>query len=518
MRVLIISLFTEWSHHFGTDLEIAQRHLDDGDTVELLGCDDSIGRCRVNIDGIRNQCGLCVYKRNRGAELLSKPVKIHRIADYSREHDVAEERARIERLATRKEFKAYEVDGMDIGWGSLSSTIDVFRDPFLETTGADDVARKQCEAAVKMGRAVTRFLAAQNVYDRAYIFNGRWATSRAAFRACRQAGLDVMTHERGCSAYKYMLFENSLPHSREYWHKAIKEVWEVASEEQRDVGRQFFEDNRAGKAVSWKSFIKDQEKNKLPDGWDAKRRNIVIFNSSEDEFAGIDASWQWQFFAKQSDEIQRVVEDMAGIDPQARVYLRMHPNLTNVDNADTRAYQAITADNFVLIPPADAVSTYDLIEAAACVLTFGSTVGAEATYWRRPSVVAGPAFYEDLDAAYVARSHEQLMDLITQDLKPKPVENAIKYGYYLRTRGAEFRHWRSTGLFGGDFRGVDLDSIGCDPIERRARKMADHLGLRKGFAARALVASLVFLGNAALAPLYFLPAGRRWLRNRGKLS
>lgn len=518
MRVLVISLFTEWPLPLAMELEIAQNHLDAGDDVELLGCDSSIGRCQVNTNGSKKHCNHCGCIRTEAIELLSKPIRVHRISDFVRDSDIAGERSSIERLHGRASFKAYEVDGMDIGWGAISSTIDHFRDPFLEATGAEDVARKQCEAAVKMGRAVTRFLATQKGFDRAYIFNGRWATSRAAFRACRQAGLDVMTYERGSSGYKYMLFENSMPHSREYWKKAINEAWEVASEEQRDVGRQFFEDRRAGKEVSWISFTKDQEKNKLPDGWDAKRRNITIFNSSEDEFSGIDASWEWPFFAKQSEEIQRVVEDMARIDPQARVYLRMHPNLKNVDNADTRAYQAIAADNFVLIPPADAVSTYALIEAAACVLTFGSTVGAEATYWRRPSVLAGPALYEDLDVAYVARSHEQLIDLITQELEPKPVENAIKYGYYLRTFGVDYRHYRSTGLSTGDFKGVDLSKIGRDPIKRRARQMADHLGLREGVSARALVASLIFFGNAALAPLYLFPAGRRWLRNRGKLS
>jgi hypothetical protein len=518
MRVLIISLFTEWSNHLGTDLEIAQNHLDAGDDVELLSCDASVGRCRVNTNGNKTQCDICGCIRTQAIKLLSKPIRVHRISDFVRDSDIAGERSSVTRLHGVASFRAYEVDGMDIGWGALSTTIDVFRDPFLDTPGCEDVAREQCEAAVKMGRAVTRFLSTQKGFDRAYIFNGRWATSRAAFRACRQAGLDVITHERGCSAYKYTLFENSLPHSREYWHKAINEAWDAASEEQRDVGRQFFEDNRAGKAIIWNSFINGQEKERLPDGWDESRRNIVIFNSSEDEFTGIDASWQWPFFSMQSEEIRRIAEDMARADPQARVYLRMHPNLKTVDNADTRNSRAITADNFVLIPPAEAVSTYDLIEAADMVLTFGSTVGVEATYWGRPSVLAGPAFYEDLDAAYVARSHKQLMDFLTQDLEPKPFENAVKYGFYLRTFGAEFRHWRPTGLFSGDFKGVDIGKIGRDPIERRAWKAADHLGLGKGFAAEVLVAALVLIGNAALAPLYVLPAGRKWLRNHGKLS
>jgi hypothetical protein len=61
----------------------------------------------------------------------------------------------------------------------------------------------------------------------------------------------------------------------------LKGVSAGVSAMQREIGRQFFEDNRAGKAVDWMPFIKGQEKDKLPDGWDADRRSIVIFNSSE---------------------------------------------------------------------------------------------------------------------------------------------------------------------------------------------------------------------------------------------
>lgn len=38
MRVLVISFLNSWISHLGTELELAQRHLDDGDTVESLGC------------------------------------------------------------------------------------------------------------------------------------------------------------------------------------------------------------------------------------------------------------------------------------------------------------------------------------------------------------------------------------------------------------------------------------------------------------------------------------------------
>ena len=40
MRVLVFTANTDWKPHYETDLEIIQRHLDDGDEVVHLHCDD----------------------------------------------------------------------------------------------------------------------------------------------------------------------------------------------------------------------------------------------------------------------------------------------------------------------------------------------------------------------------------------------------------------------------------------------------------------------------------------------
>jgi len=59
------------------------------------------------------------------------------------------------------------------------------------------------------------------------------------------------------------------------------------------------------------------------------------------------------------------------------------------------------------------VDSYDIVSAADVVLTFGSTIGIEAAYYGKPSILLGRAVYEDLGSCYVPSSHDELMKLLS---------------------------------------------------------------------------------------------------------
>jgi hypothetical protein len=109
----------------------------------------------------------------------------------------------------------------------------------------------------------------------------------------------------------------------------------------------------------------------------------------------------------------------------------------------------------VLAPESD-VDTYALIENASVVVSFGSTVGIEAVYWNKPSVLLGPSFYQDLGAAYKVATHEDALDAI---LRPKlgDKEMALAYGYWANTRGEAYKYYEPDDFYTGTFCGVNLD-------------------------------------------------------------
>jgi len=114
----------------------------------------------------------------------------------------------------------------------------------------------------------------------------------------------------------------------------------------------------------------------LPPGWDADKRNVVVFGSSEDEFAAIGAEWDRRVYPGQAEALRRICSGLAA-DPAVQVTLRLHPNMAGLDRGYARELLALDGshDNLHLVRPESDVSTYALLDAADTVVTFGSTLG-----------------------------------------------------------------------------------------------------------------------------------------------
>jgi hypothetical protein len=80
------------------------------------------------------------------------------------------------------------------------------------------------------------------------------------------------------------------------------------------------------------------------------------------------------------------------------------------------------------------------MEHCATVVTFGSTMGAEATFWSKPSILLGRAAYEGLGVAHEPRTYEEFEDLVLDStLTPRGRLAAFKYGYWAAEAGDDVR-------------------------------------------------------------------------------
>lgn len=455
MRVLIISLFSHMRHHLATELELAQTHLDDGDEVHVLACNGDLPACMGNTRAEPHRCRSCITARYIGLKSLTSIPPVYLLDHFYSAADRAREATLKTSFATDAEIRSYVVDGLDIGYGALSSTVWEYRDPHLESEASRELLGRMIVASFRVFRSVENFLKANRDYDRVYIFNGRFATSRGALRACQQAGVDVFLHERGSTSEKYMVFENSLPHDRKRMLERINRMWDAADSEARKQGDIFYQERRNRVESLWHSFTKEQQAGKLPDQWDPDARNVVVFTSSEDEFVSIGKEWENPAFETQTQAIVDLHKALIESDSPIELYVRMHPNLRKVDNSDTRRQRALRGDRLHVIPPDSEICSYALLDGCEKVISFGSTMGIEANYWGKPSILAGISFYGELGGTYAAASDEELYQLAVANLDPKPNEPARKYGFYTRTFGQPFVHYRavdfSTGFFRGKF-------------------------------------------------------------------
>jgi len=458
MQILIVGPYSLWTPHVETDMELAEEHLLAGDAVTLISCEADMELC--DLDGAHRvrSCVRCIGRRNAGVNALSGEVTVVRFPTLL----TADDRVALAALRTDfssiEELRAYRFGAFDVGFAALSSVIWLHRDSDLLLEDVAEEIAKFMRSSCAMHLAVKRFLASHPT-DRVYVFNGRMAPLRGALRACQEAGVECVIHERGCDPGHYSLHTNALPHQIAYTEDLIRSAWESPTpprEEKVRIATEWFDKRWRGAATSWVSFTEAQEQNLLPSDWDPTRRNISIFTTSEFEFAAISDEWNNPIFADNTRGVMQLIESVAGRD-DVHIYLRMHPNLIGLDNRSVRLLRSFEASGATVLEPESKVCSYTLMAASEKVVVTGSSVGIEAAFRGKPAILAGRCYYGALGSTYLPESFEELVRLtLARDLPGLPNEGAIMYGYYQATFGRRFRHFAPRGLFDGRFKGARL--------------------------------------------------------------
>jgi hypothetical protein len=443
MKVLFLSLYAD-TPHFETELELISDLLEQGHEVHVLRCRGELAACIKNPDHRPGWCKVCVSKIDDG--LRSLAVRVEELGPAPAvdlpDFDDAEQ------------LKQYCFQDANIGRGVYSTVCSrINKDTKFDTRKYAADIRRELQSAHHVFTA-TRALLSRLRPDAVYLFNGRFATSYAAVEACRQSGVDFFTHERGGTPDRYLLRKNALPHDIQINHQEILASWGEGGDDKVAAAERWYRARRDGQEKSWESFTKAQTVGRLPDGFDPGKRNIAIFNSTMEEYASI-KGWEPTLYP---DEVQGLVQIVRalGSRPDVKVWLRVHPNLKNIargDNYQLREYGLLEAGNLTIIWPESPVHTYALLDACQVTLTFGSTVGAEACFWKKPSVLAGRALYEQLGCCHRPQSHEELMALLLGDPPCQPPLGALQYGYWETVRGTPYRKFEPTGLYSGRFKG-----------------------------------------------------------------
>ena len=276
--------------------------------------------------------------------------------------------------------------------------------------------------------------------DEVVIYNGRLYENRLFYDIANTLGIRFKALEvvgGNLEPYKKVSYDGGLPHSISLNTRKIEELWNNSSineDIKTEIATSFFNRRRGGELVADVAvYISAQKQGTLPKNFDYSKRNIAIFNSSQDEMAAIGDEWdEGSLFLSQYDAIEYMLQSA----PDLHYNLRIHPNLKGVSHqAHLKLYELSKYDNITIIPPESEVSTYALMDACEKVVTFGSTMGVEATFWGKPSILLGRSLYENLDVCYKLSDKEQLVSLLNNPhLPPKDKVGAMKYSYFLLDR------------------------------------------------------------------------------------
>jgi hypothetical protein len=433
--------------HLETELEIASNLLETGNEVFFLVCKAQLQTCFINPDHDKIICLACRSKGAAGLNLIG--IDSSHILDFP-EVDI-DYNAIKKSFNSIDELKAYKHRGIDVGLAVASSLVSSTRDHVFDTTTYSEQIKRGLETAIFVYES-TKKVIDEIKPDCVIIFNGRFLESRPLLRICELMGIKYYTHERGGTVANYVKRENNTPHSLNAIINEIDEVWSLAGDEKEEIGKRFYEDRRNKVIQSWAVFTDNQVDGSLPKNLNSEKKNVAIFNSSMDEYEGI-PDFKNKLYKDDNDGIWQLCNSFKH-DHDIQFFLRVHPNLKGLNNTQNKELAKLRGQftNLTIIEADEQVDSYALIDAVDCVVTYGSTIGIEAIYWNKPSILLGRAFYEDLECILTPGTHQEVCELIRSDLgKPNNNIGALKYGYWSLMQGFEFKKFIPDGLFKGRF-------------------------------------------------------------------
>lgn len=438
-KTLIYSHTGLTSKQIGLTTEIIEGLVNTGKDLRVLLCDNVLHNCYFN--RTHNVLGCASCQSRQRALLHQAGVKKEQLLSLTK---FSNSDLDLPVFKTTEELVDYTYDDIDIGRGVASSIISYYRDLDINS----EKYREFIDIELSKAVTVVKNIKAQYEqwrFDEIYIFNGRFAETWPVIKFAEQNSIPFYTMEAGAHD-RYELFENALPHSMIARQTKIEKYWNEANEIDRvQIGNEWFT-NRKGRVDKFeKSFVKAQIDNQLPVGFDPSKRNISIFNSSEDEMASI-SEYQNDLYKNQNEAIIQILNQYQN-DPDLQFYLRLHPNLSGVDNAQTKEIYNLKYPNLTIIKPEEKIDTYALMDACEKTISFGSSTGIEATYWGKPSILYGKAFYMYLDCVYNPQSFGELTSLIkNHDLPAKSKQATLPFGFFMMTYGTTPTHFSFGGI------------------------------------------------------------------------
>ncbi len=451
MRILFFPHFI-YTPHFERELEIIANHLEKGNDVFIIQCTGQMKRCLLNFNHKHEICYKCKQNFKRGMRILGITKK--NILMLPNDQIILPNLPKI--FVDVTELAKFNYNGVDLG-SAVASTLSwqIESDYKFNTLKY----RSEVNRELKRGQYIYHVF---KIFVRklrpniVYIFNGRFTVSRVIIRICEKEKIPYYTHERAGKLNRYCLRKNTIPQDVKNNSQEIDLLWENANEEDKNKAEMWFFQRRKGK--DYFSFTKTQEKGLLPKNFKIKEgiKNITIFNSLLEEIAYIPGR-KSNLYEDHFSALRKILLEFKE-EPYYKFYLRVHPHLKGLNNTQIKEIKqlALEFNNLEIIHPESSIDSYALLDASDIILVFNSTIGIEACFWNKPTIILDRSFYENLNCVYRPKTHREVVSLIKSNLLPKNPKSALKYGYWELNYGIPFKYFLQIDVNEGFFKGKKI--------------------------------------------------------------
>jgi hypothetical protein len=277
--------------------------------------------------------------------------------------------------------------------------------------------------------------------DCIYIFNGRFYRERGIWKAALELGIQVLFVERFSPSWEDRYFVFSKPvHDIKYRCDVIREYWDIfcakyGKEKAYEVSHKWFKDRSKGLSQTFTTNqhgkFTIQSENEI---------TVAFFQSSDDEL--YTTSLGESVWTDQIDFLKNLVDKLKEL-PNIHLVVRLHPNLRNKSKREIARWRELANElnskkcTFILHD--SPVNTYDILEKSNFVITYGSTIGVEASYICKPSILVSNAFHESLQVVSKVESIEEIFEILknrpSEDVLAQYSANARKYALFYASGG-----------------------------------------------------------------------------------
>ena len=442
----------------GLQYDLMSRIAQSDKSLTMVICDRDLPWCLANANHQKLGCARCLSNVSNIEQSLGSRLKSVRLDSLFLDSDLEMDDVirQVRDCSSIADVECLEYGGVSLGPGIAAGLAITLRDRPNDIRGHQRLLESIARSTVSSYRSIRNYLA-DNSQALVVLANGRTPNSWAAHLAARESGQPFAIYE-WIPANKGMRLEyNRLVHSVEGFEERGMFFADICRVD--DAARRFAEDffiqnryNRsAGRSFTnvtsaLNVFLADQITGKMPADFSSKKRNIAVFSSSEWEFAGL-PGWENSLGASQADILEKLLNENM-VSDEFHFWLRIHPALVGSRSQELKRLLGLSHSQLSVIGPSDGIDSYSIMDACEKVVTFGSTVGIEAAYWGKPSILCGRTRYESLGACVRPSTISELADAIMAVPQIPKRALAIPYGLMALEVGVTLENVEfSGGLF-----------------------------------------------------------------------
>ena len=153
----------------------------------------------------------------------------------------------------------------------------------------------------------------------------------------------------------------------------------------RKIGEYWFK-SRLGSKIVDATGVFNFEKNLIDLDDQFGSKYIIFYTSSEDEMGGVKEFYENCAYQNQFEAIKSIASNLP---KGVRLVVRTHPRLAGINSKYEIAVKeyCLNNDDIIFYSAESKINSYDLLNFADIVITFGSTMGIEAAYLGKFSII-----------------------------------------------------------------------------------------------------------------------------------